>query len=152
MPEPQVGQRFPSLVLEGPKYQKVRVPEDFAGRTVVLSWFPYAFSPTCDEELAGFARVQREFTRLNATVVGASCDHWYSNEAYRARLGAEYPILSDWYRTEARKLGIFDEAKQRSGRAIYLIDRGGVLRWKKTYDLGVCPKAEEFLDELKRLA
>ena len=152
MPEPQVGQRFPSLVLEGAKYARVRVPEDLAGRTVVLSWFPYAFSPTCNEELAGFARAQAEFGHLNATVVGASCDHWYSNEAYRAWLKAEYPILSDWFRTEARKLGIFDEAKQRSGRAIYVIDRQGVLRWSRAYGINECPRPGDFLGELKKLA
>jgi alkyl hydroperoxide reductase subunit AhpC len=152
MPEPQVGERFPSLVLEGPKGAKVRVPEDYAGRNVVLSWFPYAFSPVCTEELTSFARIDQEFQHLNATVVAASCDHWYSNVAYQASLGARYPFLSDWYRTEARKLGIFDEPKQRSGRAIYVLDKHGVLRWAKTYPTSVCPHADEFLPTLKGLA
>ena len=150
--EPQVGHKFPSLVLEGPKYEKVRVPEDFHGKNVVLSWFPYAFSPVCDTQLAEFARIHTEFTHLDATVVAVSCDHWYSNVAYQASLKAPYPILSDWYRTEAKKLAIFDEPKQRSGRAIYVLDKEGVLRWKQTYPTSVCPKAEEFLPTLKGLA
>jgi alkyl hydroperoxide reductase subunit AhpC len=152
MPEPAVGQSFPSLTLEGPKYAKAEVPHLFRGKTVVLSWFPYAFSPVCTEELTGFARIHEEFKHLRAEVVAVSCDHWYSNVAYQAALGAPYPFLSDWFRTEARKLGIFDEAKQRSGRAIYIIDKQGVLRWKKVYEIGTCPKADEFLGELKKLA
>jgi alkyl hydroperoxide reductase subunit AhpC len=152
MPLPQVGQRFPSVTLETKGYKPLRIPEDFAGQTVVLSWFPYAFSPVCTEELTGFARIEREFQHLRATVVAASCDHWYSNEAYRASLGASYPFGSDWFRTEARKLGVFDEAKQRSVRSIHVIDGHGILRWQRVYETMVCPKPDEFLGELKKLA
>jgi alkyl hydroperoxide reductase subunit AhpC len=152
MPEPQVGQPYPSLVLEGAKGAKVRVPEDFPGKNVVLSWFPYAFSPVCTEELTSFARIHAEFTHLNATVVAVSCDHWYSAVAYQASLGAPYPFLSDWYRTEARKVGLFDERKQRSGRAIHVFDGDGVVRWARTYPTSVCPTADEFLPTLKTLA
>lgn len=152
MTEPQVGQPFPSLTLETTGGKKLRVPEDFAGTNVVLSWFPYSFSPVCTEELTSFARIETEFRYLDATVVAASCDHWYSNEAYRLSLGASYPFASDWYRTEARKLGIFDEAKQRSGRAIYVLDKQGVLRWAKKYPTSTCPTADEFLPTLKQLA
>jgi alkyl hydroperoxide reductase subunit AhpC len=147
-----VGQRFPSLTLQTAGYKDLRVPEDFASQAVVLSWFPYAFSPTCTEELTGFARVHGELERRGATVLAASCDHWYSNEAYRRALGATYPFASDWFRTEARKLGIFDERKQRSGRAIYVIDRAGGLRWAKVYGTDACPKVEEFLPALDELS
>lgn len=147
-----LGQRFPSLALETTGGRPLRVPEDFRGRNVVLSWFPYAFSPVCTQELTDFARIHAEFAHLDATVVAASCDHWYSNEAYRASLAAPYPFGSDWHRTEARKLGIFDEAKQRSGRAIYVLDKEGVLRWMRQYETKTCPQAEEFMGELKKLA
>lgn len=149
---PQVGQPFPSITLEGPAYSKHRVPEDFRGKTVVLSWFPFAFSPTCTEELTGFAQVQRDFAALNATVVAASCDHWYSNEAYRVAVGAAYPILSDWERTEARRLGVFNEQKRRPDRHIHVIDRQGVLRWHRAYASGECPKLADFLPVLQQLA
>lgn len=149
---PEVGARFPSITLETTGSKPLRVPDDLAGQTVVLSWFPYAFSPVCTDELTGFARVAEEFRHLRATVVAASCDHWYSNEAYRVSLGAGYPFGSDWYRTEARKLGVFDEARQRSKRSIHIIDKQGTLRWQKLYETGVCPKPDEFLAELKTLA
>jgi alkyl hydroperoxide reductase subunit AhpC len=152
MPPPQLGQRFPALTLETTGSRRVTIPHDFAGTNVVLSWFPYAFSPVCDEELSTFARVHRDFERLHATVVAASCDHWYSNEAYKTSLKAPYPFVSDWYRTEARKLGIFDEPKQRSGRAIYVLDKQGMLRWMKEYPTSVCPSADEFLPTLQKLA
>lgn len=147
----RVGQPFPSITLEGPGYSKHRIPEDYRGRTVVLSWFPWAFSPVCTDELTGFARVQREVATLDATIVAASCDHWYSNEAYRISLGAEYPVLSDWNRTESRRLGLFDEAKHRPTRHIQVIDKQGVLRWERAYPTNTCPRVEDFLGELKKL-
>jgi len=148
----KVGAKFPSLVLFGKGNAQVRVPEDFHGKSVVLSWFPFAFSPVCTEELTGFAKVHGEMEHLNATVVAVSVDHWYSNEAYRISLGASYPFLSDWFRDNARKLGILNEERGMAKRVIYLLDQDGILRWQREYATKDCPKVEHFLGELRRLA
>lgn len=150
--QPQVGQRFPSLSFLTVKNAAVRVPEDFRGRTVVLSWYPFAFSPVCTEELTGFAKAQQDFAHLNATVVAVSCDHWYTAEAYKRSLNASWPFVSDWERTEAKKLGIFNETKRRPDRHIYILDKKGVLRWHRDYSAGGCPVLDDFLPTLKELA
>jgi mycoredoxin-dependent peroxiredoxin len=148
---PRLGERFPTIVLRGPGNHEVRVPEDFAGKVVVLSWYPFAFSPVCTEELSGFAKVHQEFERRGAVVVAVSCDHWYTTEAYRRSLGAPWPFLSDWDRTEAHRLGIFHEGKRRPDRHIYLLDRQGVLRWHRHYPQG-CPTLADFQAPLDDLA
>lgn len=149
---PQVGARFPSITLLTKGNAQVRIPEDFQGKTVVLSWYPYAFSPVCTEEFEGFARAEREFGYVNATVVTASCDHWYTTEAYKHSLGAPFPFLSDWSKDAARKLGVLNEAAGRPERVIQVIDARGVLRWQRQYETKHCPSAGDFLGELKKLA
>lgn len=151
MPAPQVGERFPTLTFLTVRNQPVRVPDDFPGQTVVLSWYPFAFSPVCTEEFTGFTKLQQEFAHLNATVVAVSCDHWYTTEAYKRSLGAPWPFVSDWDRTEARRLGIFHEEKRRPDRHVYVIDKDGVLRWHRFYERG-CPALEDFAPVLKELA
>ena len=150
--EPKVGERFPTLTLLDVGHKTVRVPDDFAGQTVVLSWYPFAFSPICTEEFTGFTQVDAQFRHLNATVVAVSCDHWYTTEAYRRSLGATYPFLSDWDRTEAQKLGIFHDKKRRPDRHIYILDKSGVLRWHRDYSAGGCPTLDDFRDVLQQLA
>lgn len=150
-PAPQVGQPFPSLTFLTVKNQPVRVPEDFRGQTVVLSWYPFAFSPVCTEEFTGFTKVHQDFGYLNATVVAVSCDHWYTTEAYKRSLGAPWPFVSDWERTEARKLGVFNEERHRPDRHIFILDKAGVLRWHRFYPRE-CPSLDDFLPVLKELA
>lgn len=147
-----MGERFPSLTLETKGYQAVRVPEDFLGKNLLLAWFPLAFSPVCTEELRGLNRVHAELAHLGATVLGVSVDHWYSNEAFRERLGAQFPIVSDWRKENARRLGILLEERGVSRRVLYLLDREGVLRWKREYELRECPRSNDFLPEVERLA
>ncbi|MCA1813620.1 MAG: peroxiredoxin family protein [Halobacteriales archaeon] len=149
---PKVGARFPSITLHTKGNAPVRIPEDYRGKTVVLSWYPYAFSPVCTEEFEGFTRVAREFQHLNAHVVGASCDHWYTTEAYKHSLGAPFPFLSDWSKEASRAVGVLEEKLGRPDRVIQVIDGEGVLRWQKHYETKHCPQADEFLGELKKLA
>jgi peroxiredoxin (alkyl hydroperoxide reductase subunit C) len=118
----------------------------------VLSWYPYAFSPVCTEEFEGFARVEREFAHLGATVVTASCDHWYSTEAYKHSLGAPFAFLSDWSKQASRAVGVLDEALGRPDRVLHIIDGRGVLRWQRRYETKHCPSPDDFLGELKKLA
>lgn len=151
MTPPEIGKPFPSLTLLTAGNKEVRVPEDFRGTTVVLSWYPFAFSPICTDEFTGFTKVQQEFGHLGAAVVAVSCDHWYTTEAYKRSLGAPWPFLSDWERTESRKLGVFNEERRRPDRHIHIIDKQGVLRWHRLYPRD-CPKLDDFLGELKKLA
>jgi peroxiredoxin len=152
MAEPAVGARFPPLALETKGNATVRVPDDFRGRNVLLSWYPFAFSPVCTEEFTGFRRVHAELDHLRTTVLAVSCDHWYSAEAYKQQLGAPFPFLSDWTKENARKLGILVPEKGASRRMLYLLDGDGVLRWQRAYEWRDCPKVDDFLVELKKLA
>jgi len=49
------------------------------------------------------------------------------------------------------KYGVFNEKLGRSDRAIFVVDKQGIIRWVKVYESGVQPDNGELLAELRRL-
>jgi peroxiredoxin len=69
---------------------------DLEGRTTVLVFYPFAFSPVCTDQLGLYQEVLGELTERGATMVGVSCDARYSQTAFRERLGVTIAQLSDF--------------------------------------------------------
>src|SRR5688572_24412158 len=70
---------------------------DFRGKYVVLFFYPLDFTFVCPTEIKEFSKRSEEFKRLNAQVLGASCDSKYSHKAWIENgLGdLNYPLLAD---------------------------------------------------------
>ena len=94
-----------------------------------------------------------EFERLNAQVLGISTDNVYSNEAWAKSLGGlSYPILSDFWPHGATAV---DYGILRSGglteRAIFVIDRDGIIRYIDIHEIGEIPSTGKILEALEPL-
>jgi hypothetical protein len=93
------------------------------------------------------------FTGLNAQVLGISIDHVPALFAWAESLdGITYPLLSDfWPHGEvAEKYGVL-RSEGFTERAIFLIDKDGVLRWSKIYDQDEQPDNREVLGEIRKI-
>ena len=66
------------------------------GRTTVLVFYPFAFSPVCTDQLSLYNEVLEDFTAKGATLYGVSCDATYSQAAFKAQLGVDIEQLSDF--------------------------------------------------------
>ena len=69
---------------------------DLEGRTTVLVFYPFAFSPVCTDQLNLYDDVLDELSAVGATVYGVSCDATYSQKAFREKLGVRIEQLSDF--------------------------------------------------------
>jgi peroxiredoxin (alkyl hydroperoxide reductase subunit C) len=69
---------------------------DLEGRTTVLVFYPFAFSPVCTDQLSVYQEVLPEFERQGATLYGVSCDATWSQKAFREQLGVSIEQLSDF--------------------------------------------------------
>ena len=69
---------------------------DLEGKTTVLVFYPFAFSPVCTDQFNLYDEVLDEFTSAGATIYGVSCDATYSQTAFRERLGVRIEQLSDF--------------------------------------------------------
>jgi len=121
---------------------------DFAGRWLVLYFYPRDFTEGCTLEARGFQRDLALFRRSGADVVGVSADSADSHAEFCGSEGLVFPLLSDPGGSVSRAYGSW--IAPFSQRHTFLIDPNGVLRasW-----LAVRPSghSQEVLAELKRL-
>jgi len=66
------------------------------GKTTVLVFYPFAFSPVCTDQLSLYQEVLPEFEERGATLYGVSCDSTWAQTAFREKLGVSIEQLSDF--------------------------------------------------------
>jgi peroxiredoxin len=69
---------------------------DLEGKTTVLVFYPFAFSPVCTDQLNLYEEVLDDFREKGATLYGVSCDATYSQTAFKEHLGVTIEQLSDF--------------------------------------------------------
>lgn len=105
------------------------------GQTVVLAFFPAAFTGVCQKELCSFRDSLAAFNQVNATVLGICVDAPFSNAAFAEKNGLNFPVLSDYQRTAVRAYGVaHDDFAGMTGytaarRSVFVIDGEGVIRY-----------------------
>jgi peroxiredoxin len=124
---------------------------DLLDRTTILVFYPFAFSPVCTDQLQVYDEVRDELGEQGAVLYGVSCDHSYSQKAFRTGLGVSIQQLSDWEpKGEAsRAFGAWFPARGCSARALVIVGRDGVVTWShRAASLGDLPGANLIFDAL----
>ena len=123
------GMAAPDFVLLDAHANRIRLA-DFKGRPLVLVFYPLDWSPTCSDQLSLYQSELGEFERLDAKLVGISVDSIYSHGAWAAVRGIKFPLLADFHPKGevARRYNVWRERDGFSERALYVIDRGGIIR------------------------
>jgi peroxiredoxin (alkyl hydroperoxide reductase subunit C) len=103
---------------------------DLEGKTTVLVFYPFAFSPVCTDQLNLYEEVLDELHERGATLYGVSCDATYSQTAFVEKLGVSIEQLSD-FEPKGASSKAFDAYHEGgfSQRALAIIGPDGVLRW-----------------------
>src|ERR671925_810571 len=103
---------------------------DLLGRTTVLVFYPFAFSPVCTDQLSVYNELLDEFAARGATLYGVSCDATYSQTAFREQLGIEIEQLSDFEPKGAacRAFGVYHPGGFPQ-RALVVVDTVAIVRW-----------------------
>lgn len=104
--------------------------EDLLGKTSVLVFYPFAFSPVCTDQLSVYNELLDDFAAKGATLYGVSCDATYSQTAFREQLGIDIEQLSDFEPKGAacRAFGVL-HPKGFPQRALVVIGPDGVVKW-----------------------
>lgn len=129
---------------------------DFAGRNLVLYFFPKADTPGCTTESKAFSGLAAAFDKIDTAVLGVSADPVKKQDAFKAKHGLTIPLGSDPTHAMLEAYGVWGE-KSLYGRtymgvtrATFLIDRAGVIAriWPKVRVNG---HAEEVLAAARSL-
>lgn len=105
--------------------------EDLRGRTTVLVFYPFAFSPVCTDQLQVYEELRSELEGQNAVMYGVSTDPSFSQIAFREKLGVTIEQLSDFEPKGAasKTLGAYFEPGGMTNRALVVVDPDGVVAW-----------------------
>src|SRR3954452_22015301 len=124
--------------------------EQLLGRTTVLVFYPFAFSPVCTDQLSVYNELLEDFAAKGATLYGVSCDATYSQTAFKTALGIEIEQLSDFEPKGAtcRAFGVYHPGGF-SQRALVVIGPDGTVRWSyEAASLEELPGANLIFDAL----
>jgi peroxiredoxin len=69
---------------------------DLQGRTTVLVFYPFAFSPVCTDQLQLYEPVVKELAEQGGALYGVSCDSSWAQSAFKEKLGVSSEQLSDF--------------------------------------------------------
>jgi peroxiredoxin len=109
---------------------------DFAGKNVVLAFYPAAFTGVCQKELCTFRDALNDFASAKTAVVGVSVDSPFANKEFAAKNGLSFPLLSDITRDVIKQYDVvFNDLAGVKGftvakRSVFVIDRQGTIRYK----------------------
>jgi peroxiredoxin len=146
------GRKAPNFSLNSTPDQKVSL-KDFRGQPVVLAFYPADWSPVCTDQLSLYAMVMPEFKKFNAEVLGISVDGIWCHLAFSKDRKLNFPLLADFEPKGdiAKKYGAYKEKIGESGRALFVIDSQGIVRWSQLSPDGVNPGADGILSALEQL-
>jgi peroxiredoxin (alkyl hydroperoxide reductase subunit C) len=146
------GTPAPDFTLKSTPDQTVSLHE-FRGRPVILVFYPADWSPVCGDELALYQELVPQFENYGAQIMAISVDGPWSHMAFSDSRNITYPLLSDFEPKGkvSREYGAYDESTGESERALFLIDKDGVIFWSYQSPTGVNPGAAGLLKALDAL-
>jgi peroxiredoxin (alkyl hydroperoxide reductase subunit C) len=147
-----VGQPAPDFALRANDDKEYKL-SDLRGKNVVLAFYPLDFSPVCTNEHQCFRDDLTQFQNLNAQVFGISVDSTWAHKAFAEKLGLKFPLLADFHPkgAVAEKYGLYLADRGIAARAIVVIDKDGIVRWVKQYDIPTVPDVKEVVQVLQGL-
>ena len=103
----------------------------FAGRRLVLAFYPLDFSVVCTDQLSIYQEVLGEIESRDATLVGISVDSSACHAAFREKLGLTFPLLADFHPKGdvCAAYGAYLEDWGHSNRSLVLVDGDGTVAW-----------------------
>lgn len=127
----EVGATAPDFALKDQNNQEVRL-SDFRGRrTVLLVFYPLAFTGVCQGELCEVRDNLNDFVNDDVQVLTVSVDSVFAHKVWAEREGYEFPLLSDFWPhgAVASAYGVFNDERGIANRGTFVIDREGVVRF-----------------------
>ena len=128
----EVGMKAPEFTLPDKDGNMVSLA-DFAGKKVVLYFYPRDNTPGCTRQACAFASAYEEFKNINAVVIGVSKDSVTSHQKFAEKHGLPFILLSDPERAAIEAYGVWQEKKNYGKvsmgavRSTFVIDENGVV-------------------------
>jgi len=146
------GNEAPEFSLHVTPDQKLSLKE-LRGRPVILAFYPADWSPVCGDQMALYNEVLPEFQKYGAELVGISVDGSWCHDAFAKARNLHFPLAADFEPkgVVARSYCAYREEEGVSERALFVIDKDGLIAWSYLSPVAVNPGADGILQALEQL-
>lgn len=126
---------------------------ELRGRPVILAFYPADWSPVCGDQMALYNEILPEFQKFGAELLGISVDGVWCHDAFAKDRHLHFPLLADFEPKGevARKYGAYRQGDGVTERALFVIDKNGVISWSYLSPVAVNPGADGILQALEQL-
>jgi peroxiredoxin len=147
------GTPAPEFSLHVTPDQKLSLSE-LRGRPVILAFYPADWSPVCGDQMALYNEILPEFNKNGAELLGISVDGVWCHDAFAKDRHLHFPLMADFEPkgAVARAYAAYREEEGTSERALFVIDKNGVITWSYLSPVAVNPGADGILRALEELA
>jgi peroxiredoxin (alkyl hydroperoxide reductase subunit C) len=149
----KVGDRAPQFTLPAVSGEKVSLSRYQGKKNVILSFVPAAWTPVCSDQWPGYNIVRNIFNENEAILFGITVDNIPTLYAWTNQMGKLwFPVLSDFWPhgAVAGKYGVL-RSNGVSERALFVIDKKGVIRFIDVHDINKRPPLEDLVGALEKL-
>ncbi|MEJ0104785.1 MAG: redoxin domain-containing protein [Bacteroidota bacterium] len=152
-----VGTKAPAFTLFNTERKQVSL-SDFAGKTLVINFFPAAFTSVCTAQMCSSRDELSFYNDLGATVIGISVDMPFSLGAFKEKNKINFELLSDAGKRTIHEYEMYHcnficDIKGVAKRGVIVIDKSGIVAYaEETATPGVqvnFPALKEALQKLK---
>jgi peroxiredoxin len=149
----KVGDKAPDFTLRALSGGNVSLGDFLGKKNVVISFVPAAWTPVCSDQWPGYNIVKDIFDEHDAILLGITVDNLPTLFSWTNQMGKLwFPVLSDFYPhgAAAAKFGVL-RSDGVSERALFVIDKKGIIRYIDVHDINRRPPLDALVQELEKL-
>ncbi|MEY8761117.1 redoxin domain-containing protein [Chryseobacterium tongliaoense] len=146
------GTPAPEFELHSTPDQKLKL-SDFSGKNLVLVFYPADWSPVCGDQVSLYNEMLSIFRKYDADILGISVDSAWCHDAFMENRKLHFPLLADFNPKGevSTAYGVYNEENGTSKRALFVIDKEGIIQWSYLSPDGINPGADGIIDALESL-
>lgn len=149
----KIGEEAPDFELDSHLGHQVRLSSFRGVKNVVVAFHPLAWTPVCSIQMQNYESDKKWFDNHEAHILSLSVDAVPAKLEWAKSLGGiSYDLLSDFHPKGmiAEKYGVMRDGGI-TDRAIFVVDKTGIIVFAKVYDIPTLPDNEEIREVLQTL-
>lgn len=142
----------PDFTLFATPDQKITLSE-FKGKNIILAFYPADWSPVCSDQMVLYNEILKLFRKYDAEIFGISVDSKWSHLAFSQSRNLHFPLLADFEPkgNTAIKYGVYNTEEGECNRALFVINKDGIIEWSYLSPMAINPGADGILEILETL-
>jgi peroxiredoxin (alkyl hydroperoxide reductase subunit C) len=148
----KVGERAPNFTLPSVSGEKVSLNQFQGKKNIVLSFVPAAWTPVCSDQWPGYNIAKDIFNQYDTILLGITVDNIPTLFAWTNQMGQLwFSVLSDFWPhgAVAKRYGVL-RSDGVSERALFVIDKKGIIRYIDVHDINKRPPLEDLVNALEK--